>query len=371
MTYPQVRPYFGGGSAGRLTVSGAYFVDAAGAIVIRKSITAFTAPKRFATGRGDDARRYFDWAASKGSNEVRCFAWSDWPGPPGAGVESGWPYDQDACAQTFVEAAKRGLRVQLVANIGPFGNGADDMAARLQAVDELCLQHENAILQCGNEPHQNGGHALMEAVLERYTPRTPGWSTGCYDPTVYTSIVQTGTDAEGRPVYTASHTARVGQSADYHSPRKDEWSRCTKDVYECSTGAGPNVQFSPGYLGPVMLCEPPQIEATIREQGSADWDPVDDWEAYGAGCAFWGGGGTAHGNPDFQQCHIPSDPNVVACLEAFYRGFSRVPVQRYHGYSGALQPTPSTNPGSRRYRRSGEDGRTYQICVRPFSFGVV
>ena len=97
----------------------------------------------------------------------------------------------------------------------------------------------------------------------------------------------------------------------------------------------------------------------------------DDWAAYGAGCAFFACGGTMHGNPDFQQCVIPTDATVLACVEAFIAGFAAVPVQRYSGYSGALQPTPSTNPGSRRYQRTGEDGRVYEATVRPSGFGVV
>lgn len=36
-----------------------------------------------------------------------------------------------------------------------------------------------------------------------------------------------------------------------------------------------------------------------------------------------------------------------------------------------LSPTPSDNPGSRRYRRTGADGATYEIRVRPFGFGKV
>jgi hypothetical protein len=81
-----------------------------------------------------------------------------------------------------------------------------------------------------------------------------------------------------------------------------------------------------------MLDEPPQVEQTIRDAGRVGWDAIDDWEAYGAGSAFFGCGGTMHGNPQFQRCEVPTDPAIVACVEAFVRGFSRVPVQRYHGY---------------------------------------
>ena len=367
MTYPQIRPYRpGGGAVGRLSVVGPYFVDASGAIVIRKGITAFTLPKRAATGRKDDARRFMDWAVSKGFREFRAFARVDWTGPPGSGVESGWQYDEDACLWTIEEAAARGCYVQLVANTGPFGNGVDDCARQLQRVDALTNAHENALLEVWNEPQQNGGHDFVHQVLERYTPSTPGWSIGAYDPTPYTKVVQTGTTPEGRPIYAAAGDARVGLSMDYHSPRKDEWSRCTKDAYEYGTGQGPNNQFSPGFANAVMLSEPPQVEQTIRNNV---WDPVDDWRAYGAGAALFACGATLHSNPTFQKCEIPTDAAVLACVDAFIAGFSDVPVQRYHGYFRG--DPPSTNPGARRYNRWGDDNRKYEICVRPYSFRAV
>lgn len=358
-----------------LTPRGQNFVDPDGAIVIRKGITAFTLPKRFATGRGDEALRYMDWWASEGGNEVRAFSRVDWDGPPGSGVESGWQYDETACRETIEQAAQRGLRVFLTANTGPFGNGARDMAAHLQRVDELCLAYDNAILDGYNEPQQNGGHELVQQILDLYTPRSSGWSSGVYDPTPYTLIKQVGLTPppNNRPIYAAQPDARVGPSMGYHSPRKDEWSRCFKDIYEYSNGGGPNDQFSPPYLGPIWHDEPPQVEQTIRDRFRTDaWEDVaDDWMAFAAGSAFFGCGALLHGNPQFQQCIVPTDPLILDCVRAFIRGFSWVPVQVYSGYSGALQPTPSDNLGSRRYQRKGADGRTYEICVRPFSFRAV
>ncbi len=329
--------------AGRLTPLGPYFVDAAGQIVIRKSISAFTAPKRYATGRADDARRFMDWWASKGGNEIRVFSRVDWTGPPSGGVETGWEYDEGACSALLADAAARGLRVEVVAHTGVHGS-VSDMVAHLQEVDMLCEVNRNALLEVYNEPQQNGGNDLVADLIRLWPPMTPGWASGVYDPTPYPA----------------------GQAMTYHSPRKDEWSRCTKDAYEYSTGQGPNVVFAPGYPGPVMLDEPPQVEATIRE---AHWDPVDDWRAYGAGCAFFGCGGTMHGNPDFQQCVIPTNPAVLACVDAFIAGFGDVPVQRYHGYNRT--DPPSSNPGSRAYHRWGDDGREYLLNIRPYSFGVV
>lgn len=243
MSYNQHRLYGGGGGGvvGRLAPLGTYFVDSIGQIVIRRGITAFTAPKRFAENRVDDVLRFFDWAASEGFNEVRCFSRVDWTGPPGSGVESGWQYDEDACERTLIEAAARGLRVMLTANTGPFGNGISDLADHLRRVDELCQRHDNALLDCWNEPQQNGGNALVGEVLRRYTPRTSGWSSGVYDQTPYTDVVQIGVDDKGNPIMGSTSQARVGPAMGYHSPRKDEWSRCTKDAIEYGSGVGPNV----------------------------------------------------------------------------------------------------------------------------------
>lgn len=359
-----------GGKVGRIVPAGKCFVDESGAVVARASITGFTLPKRFATGHGDDARRYLDFAAAHGLNEVRAFSRVDWTGPPGPGVESGWEYDEGACAEALAEAAARGLRVELVAHTGvPSGWNEARMADHLRRVDELCLAHPNALLEVWNEPQQNGGHELLGRVLALYEPRTPGWSSGAYTPTPYTAVVQVGTNPDnGRPIYAAAPGARVGPSMSYHSPRKYEWSRCTKDALEFGDGSGPEVYCETKFEGAVMLDEPPQVEQTIRDQ-TATAVAVDDWRAYGAGAKLFGCGGTVHGNPSFQKCEIPADQEAIACVDAFVAGMADVPTQRYHGYQ-RLDP-PGSDPGSRRYRRNGEDGGTYEICVRPYAFARV
>ncbi len=356
-----------GASSGRITQLGPYFVDANGQTVIRKSLTAFTLPKRFTEHRDVEALNYLDWAAARGFNEVRIFSRVDWTGPPGSGVESGWEYDEAACDAVLKAAANRGLRVEVVAHTGP-KNSVLWMAGHLREVDELCLRHENALLSVWNEPQQNGGHALVEQVLSLYTPRTSGWATGCYDPTPYTSVVVIGQTDDGRPIYAPTDGARIGQVMTLHTTRKDEWSRLFKDGYECGTGQGPSVVFTPGFAGPVMLDEPPQVEQTIRDEGHV-WPAADDWRAYGAGAAFFACGATLHGNPQFQRCEIPTDPAILACVDAFIAGFGDVPVQRYHGYNRT--DPPSSNPGSRRYHRWGDDSRQYVIDVRPYAFRAI
>lgn len=341
----------GGGSAPvarppRLTVSDYWFVRPDGTLHRRKSITAFTLPKRAATGRKDDALRYMDWWAGLGGNEFRAFTRVDWTGPPSSGVETGWEYDEDACLWVLEQAAQRGCYVELVAHTGRYAT-IKVMAEHLRNVDLLCESQSNGLLAIYNEPQQNGGNDLVETLIRQWPPLTPGWASGVYDQTPYPA----------------------GPAMTYHSPRKDEWSRCFKDAYEYSTGDGPNVRFVPGYHGPVMLDEPPQVEQTIRDQDRAGWPAVDDWEVYGAGAAFFAAGATLHGNPDFQQCVIPTNPDVLACARAFLRGFDRIPLQRFHGYDRGVPP--SANPGSRRYFRWSDTGQKHEITVRPFSFGTV
>ncbi len=366
MTYQPIRPY-GAQPVGRISPLGPYFVDSTGKIVIRKSISAFTAPKRYATGRADDARRFMDWWAARGGNEIRVFSRVDWKGPPNSGVETGWDYDEAACEELLIDAAARGLRVEVVAHTGQY-ESFEAMDQHLQDVDALCLRHDNALLEVYNEPQQNGGNDLVEDLLARYTPRTPGWSSGVYDPTPYTSVTVIGQTTEGKPIYAPTAKARTGKSLNYHSPRDpSKWSRCTKDAYEYGTGQGPNVAFAPGYPDAVMLDEPSQVEQTLRDEGSAGWSAVDDWAAYGAGCAFFGCGGTMHGNPDFQQCVIPTDTRVLNCVDAFIAGLNDVPLQRYHGYNRT--DPPSSNPGSRTYHRWGDDGREWVLMIRPYGFG--
>lgn len=355
----------GGGSARRLTVSGAYFVDPDGQLFIRRSITGFCSPKRVMEGRLTDLRRFDDWVAAKRLTEKRVFSRVDWTGPPNSGVETGWEYDESACGAVLEEAAARGLHVEMVAHTGaPPGWSIDQMVDHLGRVDELCLRYDNALLEVWNEPQQNPNLDTLHEVLSRYRPRTPGWASGAYTLTPYTKIVQVGTNSKGDPIYAATSDAIAGESMTDHSDRKYEWSRCFKDPEEFRQGSGPSAEFSPKFLKPVMLDEPPQVEQTIRDYGAAL--SKDDWRAYGAGSKFFGCGGLIHSNPDFQQCVVPTNPDVLACVDAFVAGFDDVPTQRYERYDRGDPPGP--DPGSRRYFRWDEAGQQYEICVRPYSF---
>ena len=86
--------------------------------------------------------------------------------------------------------------------------------------------------------------------------------------------------------------------------------------------------FTPPFPGPVHLDEPPQVEQTIRD-APPEWPAAADWEAYACGAAFFAAGATLHGHPTFQRCEVPTDPAVLACVDAFVRGINTPPLQRY------------------------------------------
>lgn len=314
---------------GPLRIEGPYFFTSDNRLWRRKSITAFTLSKRAATGRKADALTFMDWAVGEGLNEFRVFTQTAWTGN-GNGVEEGWSYDQSACLWVADEAAKRGARVEFVAHTFPYEINA--MVEHLKDVDALCAATEN-FLEVANEPPRNG--IPLSDLLNRYKPRSL-WASGKYDPTPYPN----------------------GLWINDHSPRDGEWPRKFKGMIEFSDGSGPYVPFTPPFSGPVMEDEPPQVEQTLSP---------DDWEAYGAGSALFGVGATMHSNPTLQQCEIPTDGTVLACVRAFVRGLSVVPLQRYQpGYQH-----PDDQGSLRRYRRQGENGKWYEISVRPYEFKEV
>jgi len=297
---------------------------------VRKSITAFTLSKRAAEGKKDEAIKFMDWAVGEGFNEFRVFTQTAWTGPPDSGVETGWGYDAEACLWVAERARERGAYVEFVAHTFPYEVG--EMVDHLRRVDQLCAETDNAFLEVANEPGRN--NIPLQEILDLYRPRAL-WSSGQYNPIPYPA----------------------GLWVNHHSGRDSEWPRKFKDAYEFHTGAGPTQVFTPTFSGPVMLDEPPQVEATPSP---------DDWQSYGAGCKFFGCGGTMHSNPSLQKCEIPSNGTVLACIRAFIEGFVAVPTQRYSGYE-RMDPQGSL----RRYRRNGDNGKRYEISVRPFEFKEV
>lgn len=312
-----------------LRIEGAYFLDSDNQIHRRKGVTAFTLSKRAATGRKADALNFMDWAVEEGFNEFRVFTQTSWTGN-GDGVEEGWGYDPEACLWVANEAAKRGARVEFVAHTFPYEINA--MVDHLEEVDMLCVA-TGSFLEVANEPPRN--NIPLSDLLNRYKPRAM-WASGKYDPTPYPA----------------------GQWINDHSPRDGEWPRKFKGAIEFSDGSGPYVPFTPPFSGPVMEDEPPQVEQTLSP---------DDWESYGAGSALFGCGGRMHSNPTLQKCEIPTDGTVLACVKAFVRGLNVVPLQRYQpGYEH-----PDDQGSLRRYRRRGQNGKWYEISVRPYEFKEV
>lgn len=306
---------------------------ASGTLVRWVGLTAFTLLKRLLTGREAEAIPFMDWAASLGVNVLRVFSQVDWTGPPGKGVEPGFlpeafPAYNDAAHRLFDLAADRGLRIEFVAHT--FRYDTSQMAAHLFRCDYLVQAHPNALLEIANEPMVND--IDVPAILAGYTP-TGLYATGLYGEVVYPQ----------------------GSWLNDHPPRDDEFARKFKGAIEYWDGSGPEQPFSPPWRGPVVFDEPKRFE---------DPATVDDWTAFGAGCALFAAGVTGH-SLALQRCEVlTGDP--LARLQALLDGIRAVPLQRYAGYQH-----PDDAGSLRRYRRQGADGRTYEISVRPFAFGAV
>lgn len=322
------------GTIGTLTTDGPYFVQD-GQLFRWLGLTSFLLWKRYLTGRKDDALRYMDFAAGLGVNVLRVFSQVDWDGVT-KGVERGFlpkdfPAYDEVCHQMLDAAQNRGLRVELVAHT--FAYDLDAMVAHSRRIDAITSAHVNGLFEDCNEPPVNS--IPLAAIVQRFTPVTLA-SSGQYDPSPY--------------------PAR--QWVNDHPPRDNEFARKFKGSIEYGDGSGPYAPFSPPWPGPVVLDEPKRIE----EGGTTD----DDWRAFGAGCALFSAGGTIHGGAWAQKCEVPTDADILARIHAFIDGMRDVPLQRYSGYQH-----PNDAGSLRRYRRTGADGRTYEISVRPYEFKVV
>lgn len=318
---------------GTLTTDGPYFVQD-GQLWRWLGLTSFLLWKRFLTGRTDDALRYMDFAVGLGVNVLRVFSQVDWNGVT-KGVEVGFlPKDfldyDEAGHQMFDAAQDRGLRIELVAHT--FAYNLDDMIAHARRVDAITSAHVNGLFEDCNEPSVNS--IPLDAIVQRFTPKTLA-ATGQYDPSPY--------------------PAR--QWVNDHPPRDNEFARKFKGSIEYADGSGPYAPFSPPWPGPVVIDEPKRID----EGGT-----TDDWRAFGAGCALFSAGGTIHGGAWAQTCDVPTDAETLARIHAFIDGMHDVPLQRYHGYQH-----PNDAGSLRRYRRTGADGKTYEISVRPYEFKAV
>lgn len=326
-----------GAAPSPLSISGNYFVREDGTLWFWVGLTSFLLLKRALNGQWDLVRAWIDWAVQTFGAEVvlRVFSQVDWQGPPtNRGVESGffardYP-DYDAVLHRLLtEASDRGARVELVAHTFADGS-ARQMADHLRRCDVIALAHPNTVLELANEPMVNG--IPLAEVLALYTPRNL-WTTGQYGADVYPQ----------------------GRWLNDHPPRDDEFARKFKGAMEYFDGSGPERPFSPPWKGPVVFDEPKRVD---------DASSPDDWKAFGAGCKLFAAGVTMHGLFWAQKCDLTAiTPDIRARIEAFVEGINTVPTQRYSGYWH-----PDDRGSLRRYRRRGEDGRMYEISVRPFEF---
>jgi len=319
-----------------------------GALWFYRGLTGFLLPKLVLQGNLTQARAYLAFAVESECNVVREFSQVDWTGPPGKGVEPGflsWDYPRqdydDALHESLRLAAEYGLHVEMVAhtfNYSEEQGGLGEMIAHSQRVDGIVSQHANGFFSDANEPPVN--RIPIDAICAAFTPKTRIATSGQYFETPY----------PGRNGY-----------ADDHPPRNDQSCRTFKGAWEAFEGDGPYVKFQPAWKKPWVFGEPGRIEDL------SCWPSLDDLESWGAGEKFFGAGATIHGGQWAQGCHVEMvTSDIRARIAAANRGWSAVPTQRYFDYQH-----PDDQGSLRRYRRRGEDGRWYEISVRPFGFSVV
>lgn len=333
---------YGGSTIGAFSFdpSGPYFLKD-GQLWFYRGLTGFLLPKLLLTGDEDRARAYLQLAVDWECNVIRAFSQVNWDGVH-LGVEPGFlasQYPRDvydaALHRTFDLAASFGLSVEMVTHT--FAASLDVMLEHSARVDRIAAQHGNAFLEDSNEPPVN--RIPIEDICQRFQPTTLLACSGQYDPSPW----------PGR---------RYGND---HPPRDNQSCRKFKGGVEVQDGSGPFAPFSPPFYGPWLQDEPGRLEDT------ACWPSLDDLASFGAGVPFFNAGGTIHGGQWAQGCHpeLVTD-DLRARVAAYNRGFNTVPTQRYHGYQH-----PDDQGSLRRYRRRGDDGKTYEISVRPFGFGVV
>jgi hypothetical protein len=318
---------------GRLAIDGNYFtVD--GRLWFWIGFTGFLLLKRMLTGREADAYRYMEWVASTGGNIIRVFSQVRWDGPP-TGLEQGFfardfPNYDAVAHKMFDEAAARGVYIELVAHTFPQDLRA--LTAHSQRCDAIVSAHLNGVYEDANEPAVNG--IDIKGLAAAFVPTSLA-ASGQYEPT--------------------PHPGR-GWCND-HPPRDAEFCRKFKGAWEFWDGSGPYTTFQPPWKGPVVLDEPERVERAGTD---------DDWKAFCAGARLFAAGVTIHGGDWAQRCIVPTDPALLNRIKACITGIGDVPHQRYFGYQH-----PDDRGSLRRYRRKGEDGRWYEISVRPYSFGAV
>jgi hypothetical protein len=325
-------------------VEGPYFT-VAGRVVYPLGLTGFLLRKRFLEGRTDDALKWLDLAASLAAAAgggvvplVREFSEVDWTGPPGKGVEPGflardYPDYESVSHRMYDEAETRGVYIQTVALTYRHPSIAEAIAHCIR-VDRLAAQHPNAIFQAANEPSVN--NIAIDEIVRLWTPTCRPADTGRLAPSPHP-----GWDYVGD-----------------HPPRDDEFCRKFKGGWEVQTGEGPEQPFQPPWRGGFYQDEPDRLE----NQPSAD-----DWMSFFAGNRLFCAGGLIHGGQWAQGCHVEMiTADLRATLDAICRAVRMVPAQRYRNYYH-----PPDNGSLRRYQRDGDDGRRYEISVRPFDFRIV
>ena len=199
----------------------------------------------------------------------------------------------------FVDVvAARGFNVEFVAlaDTQNLMTRAEDRGAHLEKVAGVLTSKARGAIEVANEPFKNlpGGGAEACALAARIRGRGIPIASGHYD-----------FDDEAQRC--------LADYITYHSPRKPEWVRTSKDLQDIRDWA----------KVPVVGDEPPGF-AEIERGDSRRTSPIEAAQ-HAAGCALFGAGCTFHSDAGIQSAQF--GPVQRAALEAWIFGARWVPVR--------------------------------------------
>lgn len=295
MTYPQVRPYFGGNSviAGRVRIDGRAYVNDAGTFR-----PVFQSGLYLCVKSPAERAAFMDETRALGFNGFRVFCGH-------LGQVNQTPEMARAVLPTLLdEAAQRGLYVYVCACTG----GGYDVEAHLTAIAQICSEHVNAILEGANEIGHGSQSELVNdvprflATCQRVIPASVTWTLGA----------PVGTD---EPTPEGTYPTDGGQFNDAHLDRGRPFWDQVRRVREIRAIADDTDKAA-------MSGEP--IGADEESiPGKREADPTFFW-TLGLLCRGFEVGGVFHSEDGLNGRTLR--PNQLECARAYVAGGRAIPV---------------------------------------------
>jgi len=286
-------------TAGRLGAAGRRLIAASAAPFDWCGLTAFRLAEMLARGRRGEVEATLEFCARHEVTVVRVLARARhlFTLSSAEGLR--------ALPELCRLAATRGIQVQVVALADTAGLTRAALVAQLRDVGALCDAHDNAILECANEPyHGTQSRWVMPVVAEFAGPARAMWAQG--------AARRDGSAELARGTWVAAHLARRGE----------RWAREARVAVlgelSCRTG-----KF-------VVSNEP--IGAASRAEPARRDDEPEAFRAQALLARLAGVGATFHYEGGLRG-RLP-EGRELACFLAWREGFQAVPV----GLEGPLVP---------------------------------